>query len=570
MSGIEVAGLVLGALPILFAAVDFSKDGIHRVGAAFRKKKYVEKLARALLLQQQILEETVKSVLMASGCEDIWHFDQDPLGYLGDASVREEILDYLGPKNELAFTGALQQSCDIVKKIAKNVAGLVPTFKDASDDLLGIIKANQDASGKRLDLNPRIKLMFGVTQLKEAVQELDDTASALDRFTRIVLSNRRTVDDMSSKKAIKLAKGLRHVRKFASNLSLAISKSWRIGCHSKHEARLFLEDRLDTAAQISKQIGRESSEPILVFQLIFAASIDQGQTFWHEADVQVFDGKDDDHAHQTTISSHQGVPQVTFTPIEPASPNRPDITAVESICGAIETAQSDNGQTTFVLVEQQRIGTMATNKPISVRKQQTEATTLKALLLSADTSKRHGPILPWKFRMLLALRLASNLLQLIQTQWLERAWSKEVVYFMLKPTSSAGPGRCQVDLVRPFVCLSFDNSTPSAGNRASIEPKVALLELGILLLEVWHEITLETRFALREAPSGYYQRLALATEWLDDTDNPLPDLYDNAVSHCIHRSVGDSRLPDWDDMKFWGAVCGDVIEPLSKNCKQWQ
>jgi hypothetical protein len=89
MSGIEVAGLVLGALPILFTAVDCSKDGIHRVGAAFRKKKYVQKLGHALLLQQQILGETEKSVLMASGCEDIWRFDQSPLHYLGESKVRE-------------------------------------------------------------------------------------------------------------------------------------------------------------------------------------------------------------------------------------------------------------------------------------------------------------------------------------------------------------------------------------------------------------------------------------------------------------------------------------------------
>jgi hypothetical protein len=211
---------------------------------------------------------------------------------------------------------------------------------------------------------------------------------------------------------------------------------------------------------------------------------------------------------------------------------------------------------------------MASNKTSSIRQHQNEVITLKALL-STETSG-HGPILPWKFRMLLGLTLASNLLQLIQTQWLERAWSKEVVYFMLKPTGSAGQGRSQVDLERPFVCLSFDGRMQNIENRSSIEPKVALLELGILLLEVWHEITLKTRFACNEAPNGYYQRLALATEWLDDTDNPLPDLYDKAVFSCIHRSVGDSRLPDWDDMKFWSAVCGDVIEPLSKNCGQWR
>lgn len=132
MSGIEVAGLVLGALPILFAAVDFSRDGFSRAGLAFRKRKNVEKLARALLLQQQILEETVKSVIIASGCEDVWRLDDDPYGYLNDESVREEVLDYLGVKNDAAFTGALEQSSQAVRKIAKNITGLVPAFRVCS------------------------------------------------------------------------------------------------------------------------------------------------------------------------------------------------------------------------------------------------------------------------------------------------------------------------------------------------------------------------------------------------------------------------------------------------------
>lgn len=129
MSGIEIAGLVLGALPVLIRAVDLYKDGIRKAGTAFRKRKYVQKLARALLLQQQTLEETVKSVLIASGSENIWRLDEDPLGYLNEKSVREQVLDYLGAKNDVAFTGTLEQSKDIVKKIARNLAGLVPTFK---------------------------------------------------------------------------------------------------------------------------------------------------------------------------------------------------------------------------------------------------------------------------------------------------------------------------------------------------------------------------------------------------------------------------------------------------------
>ena len=129
MSGIEVAGLVLGALPILFAAVDFPRDGFSRVGLAFHKRKSVEKLARALLLQQQTLEETVRSVIIASGCEEPWRLDDDPYGYLSDQSVREQVMDYFGVKNDAAFTGALDQSNRIVRKIAKNITGLVPSFK---------------------------------------------------------------------------------------------------------------------------------------------------------------------------------------------------------------------------------------------------------------------------------------------------------------------------------------------------------------------------------------------------------------------------------------------------------
>lgn len=129
MPEIEVAGLLLRVLPILFSAVDFSKDGFCRAGAAIRKRKYVEKLVCALLLQQSITQETVKSVLIASRHKDIYRLEDDSLEYLKAESVRDEVMDYLGPKNDAAFTGNLERCHDIAKRIAKNLADLVPTFK---------------------------------------------------------------------------------------------------------------------------------------------------------------------------------------------------------------------------------------------------------------------------------------------------------------------------------------------------------------------------------------------------------------------------------------------------------
>lgn len=88
------------------------------------------------------------------------------------------------------------------------------------------------------------------------------------------------------------------------------------------------------------------------------------------------------------------------------------------------------------------------------------------------------------------------------------------------------------------------------------------------MLEIWYELTLETRFGTKRTQSyGYYQRWALvAAEWLDNRNNPLPDLYDRAGLHCIQMPADEERVPDGEDIKFWGAVCRDVVEPLSKNC----
>ena len=101
--------------------------------------------------------------------------------------------------------------------------------QDPTDDLLGIIRANQEANDIWQDLIPRVKLMFGANELKSAIEELDRTTSALERFARIISSNRQVVEHTSSTKALKLAKDLRHVRGFASSLYVAIFQSWRAG-----------------------------------------------------------------------------------------------------------------------------------------------------------------------------------------------------------------------------------------------------------------------------------------------------------------------------------------------------
>jgi hypothetical protein len=68
----------------------------------------------------------------------------------------------------------------------------------------------------------------------------------------------------------------------------------------------------------------------------------------------------------------------------------------------------------------------------------------------------------------------------------------------------------------------------------------------------------------------YRTRFHLAWDWLEDVNNPPPDLYSAATSQCVKHFFGGKPVRfDWEDIDFRKAVCRDIIEPLHKNCRQW-
>ena len=411
-----------------------------------------------------------------------------------------------------------------------------------------------------------MKLLLGITDIKATIQEIDDGTAALDRFSRLILSNRETIQSDSSRKAIKLAKAFRHIRTFASTLYLAITDGFREECHDSHETRLYLDDRVDIAADILQRVGKANSiTPLMIFDLVFTAGTRPKERVFYETAVQVFDEDDCDDNFNLSLdrqsrrdSRADTLVGISFVSHRTPSPSKPAIDSVASICTAIKEAAGSQRRISFALVGKRPIGTISDGAPLAyqLQEERNDVISLKEILQA-----EHTP-LPWKFRMLLAVRLASSLLQLLQTRWLDHAWSKDAVFFLVQPGAQA-----QVLLNRPFVRCTFGGMRMASH---SIEPKVALLELGILLLEIWHKTTLEARFGLETAPTAYYDRMARAVEWLDDVDEPLPDLYDKAVAHCLRVNIsGETRFLDWEDTKLWSVICGDIITPLAKICKQW-
>ncbi|KAF3133223.1 hypothetical protein TWF569_010667 [Orbilia oligospora] len=548
----EIAGLVLGALPILYGSVRVYRDTSKTVNRILRKRIYVDELVNALILLEGTLKLLVKSLLQDSGA---WNFEHDPFEYLKDQDVKQQLQEHLGPEMEAAFASTMEQIYDVIRGMAKSIGGVIPELKDESTDDLGrIIKANRDQKVKQIDFVPRIKFAFKASELKNTIKEIDDTVSGLHRIVNLTGRNEPSITAKVSTNTNRLSRGIRRIQKVAENLHVAIGRSWKHDCHTGHTAKLFLDDRIDT---VSKKSGTQ-----FAFGLIFEARFTQGQPIWHETTVKVIeDSTNTPHPH----------PAAEITPIKPCRVTillpkvvtiEKKITTINDICGAIEIARGGKQQFAFVLDTDQHIGSMPSDDAVLTRYSNSNETSLSTLLIL----DQYSGLKCLDLRMLLALRIASNILQLFKTNWLQRIWSKNEIYF---PTSK---GINTPDLNRPFISVCFEDMKARPGE--DIELRAAILELGILLLEIWNWKAFQIPDT-QTTPVGmlalYNQRHKHAFGWMHDTDatHTIPNFYYRAVHFCISGMDGQARCWKWDDPKLWVELCQNIIEPLHENCGNW-
>ncbi|KAL6897543.1 hypothetical protein GGI43DRAFT_96622 [Trichoderma evansii] len=567
MSTFEVFGIVLRTIPILISGTGFLASDKSLV--AFRKRQYVHKLANALLLQQQTVRETVRLIITRSGCNhDESLLNEDPLTYFQNKSIQAQVLDFLGDENYKALIGRLQDMQTTLEEVARHLDGIIPTHKDNPHDLTGIIEANLAAKKYRPDFLPRLKVALKSSEIKQSIGELDTATSTLHTFSQTILMNRHeAVSSHPSSNHVKLAKAFRRIHKYSKSLYTALSCCTQT-CHSEHEhdAHVLLEDRVDAAAKLlhSKQQWDKENEAFLAFQLIFAARLLVPiQARWHELSVKCI--QDDDYDNTLTPKPSR-VQIIGHNPKESAESScLAKYAPVNNFCTAIVTAYDKAQHVAFVLHESSRMSTVAAKERTIMEKNNCQKITLKNVLSESHNSR--GMKLPLRPSMLLASKIASSLLQFSQTRWSGQTWSKDSIYFILQPAPEGKAPR--VDFSRAFVYAKIENSEADGVNNA--EPRSILLELGILLLEIWHQTSLEDQFPDKAAniSGGYFSRLSLAAQWLDDDYNTPPLLYEDAIRYCVY-GVSTKKGADWNTNEFWGEICKEVIKPLSENCKQWK
>lgn len=209
----------------------------------------------------------------------------------------------------------------------------------------------------------------------------------------------------------------------------------------------------------------------------------------------------------------------------------------------------------------------------------TQFVSLASVLSASSTTTDRSSKLPLVPRLFLALTLASTFIQLHATPWLDNIWSKHSIYFSVRASNNPRLDKrplhpSSIDLARPILSRSFNNSSTSPNlinnpKPQRTEPQQMILELGIMLLELWHETSLECRSSMTNCVvnDSYYDRLAFAQRWLVETEDFISPVYFQVVSRCVRCCFdGVPPAPVWDGCLLKGLVIG-VVEPLLEQCR---
>lgn len=144
MSGFEITGVILGAIPVIIGALEQYKKTRETWRRVRQKALYIDRLIQALEEQKVLIETDLNLLLRAVGFEneDVVAMGSDNChDCLRDSELATEIEQYLG-QTYRPYYKALNR-CEIaLEEVARKIEGLVPSPQVSTYDK----RAAQDSS----------------------------------------------------------------------------------------------------------------------------------------------------------------------------------------------------------------------------------------------------------------------------------------------------------------------------------------------------------------------------------------------------------------------------------------
>ncbi|CAM1509046.1 Fc.00g027850.m01.CDS01 [Cosmosporella sp. VM-42] len=573
MSGFEIAGLVLGALPLLISAIEHYDSTLDRLTAFFKWEDELKKFLRELWVQYTSLEMTLRGLLkeVASPVEA----EEMMLDFRHDLWSSRELAESLEDKLKAAY-GVYVYTIKEMESYMVILANHLDIDRQGgtSNELEAIILANPPLPSSirqphKFEFQRRVKLTMKRKGIRRLLASIKSCNERLDQFIEKAEKYEQPAPQTSSWKS-SLSLSLQQIQEYAISLHQALSSAWSCSVHAPHDVLLLLEHRMVRQKQKKLRAAQGEDEPACFTMSFRSPSTPRN---WHLAEFRIIE-----RPLSTTRVRFQ-IPtaaNATPSPIGALGPsNMTQLGVVNDLCSIFCNQPHPIPCFGFGLEHQGTIrGTyQAVKAPVGFAE---TSVSLENVLLSVPKTKRWQP-LTVEDRYILATTLASSFLQLHTTPWLSGYWCKQDIVFseLLDGASHL------IDIRKPFILKAYEckgkgSLGSGSGTNTSTwsiqSDKINVLTLAKVLLEINGSDRIE--HLRQDEPVGkngepnFATDLQTLNQWIRQEKGNLSFAYRDAVACCMKCSV-DPNFSLRDPMCRQSMVDG-VVVPLLKELHYWQ
>ncbi|KAJ5622843.1 hypothetical protein N7490_011448 [Penicillium lividum] len=527
MSGFEVVGIVLGALPLVITAIDQYRVSKKLFQAFRHKEPYIDRLLQSLKEQNFFLESDL-FVTLKETFGDRYSFQTTSIIF-ENPEVAKGVKEYLGDGYE-HYIGALSRCEQILTEIVGHIKGL----SSEKQNLSTLIQTYPRRNGT-YELTKKIKFALARDDLEKRIQDLNDATMMLRRIRDCSLSRTGIAIQSRSSTTKRSTSCFDSIRKHASRLYSAISTAYGGSCHPEHGAHLFLQSRADL-------LGRTSSRNrAMVFTISFG-------TVDHAIITEV-------KVVEDLTSPSKGFGSTRTTRVSYAvsdSIQQPTLSVIQDLCLHLSNIMDTNLQLSEDCQLCYRPG------PETIIRQPAALSMVYSLDQVLQPTSAMKP--PLNSRIALSFNIASSVMQLNFTQWFQCPLTSNMIC-LLPGSSEGGSG------IQPYISHKFYPSPSDV--KCACNVRRVMLELGIILLELWHAETFTTYAAGVGKPldETFGVRYDMACKWLDISRDHILPFYLDVATRCIECTFATSTASlDWNDTVFRESVFDYVVKPLWENC----
>ena len=362
----------------------------------------------------------------------------------------------------------------------------------------------------------------------------------------------------------------------AQGFYLALRSGWQCSCHSDHSVNLRLEHRMhDVESDESSDEEESMSDPFhVVFRYNHTGQVKEQNPArtgpqdvrpandpwsWEEADVHI---TVEQQSGENMPLPGKGVRFASNArkAVKAALNLTPNLKPIHNLCAAIATLQEPQRDVCLSLLAneyaKQKYGILIyPSKDPPVDSEGWTISSLRTVLYDPAFARRN--------RLQLAVTLASSVLQLHETPWLNNKWGNDDILFIKKA------GNTTYD--HPFVSRRFENADESLSHACATTSSMSriirnqsLYALGISLIELWYGKLLSALSKKDdEAETEAMTEWNTADRLVEELYNEAGGRYSDAVRRCI-RCDFDRRASSLVDAAFQRAVYQGVVVQLKE------